>query len=372
MKRAELPPMATGKPRRLSGVVHDLDRYPECEPLRDMYLEAAAEPRRPGRRSRDLLSCHERLRYDRRRWRGISGSSTKRQGRLLQDLLALILGTCRGMSCTAPGSGLIFTTHNLDVTYPAPALGEVEFLLEAKAVGTPKHPRSERAGPLGRAGHKDLDKRVKESAFKVIDLKGEYARRQTHQGHSPTAGVGGDLTTYLPANLPTSFLFFCNGGCVRRPTTSGCWSSPGWQRRCMIGSGLIADQPVAPDQPTTYRGRAVAHNALALDRVLFQACQQLTSIRRRWAHQWRAVLRESSAVLAAPHAADLIGEAPSPFVRSRPSTESTTSSSCPASRSRYALRRSAHSSASKSLQERRARDGQTIRLLRLQLQDPPP
>jgi hypothetical protein len=55
----------------------------------------------------------------------------------------------------------------------------------------------------------DTNKRVKELAFKSIDLKGEAARRLTMVGVSPTSGGagGGDLSTWLHASRPRIYLF---------------------------------------------------------------------------------------------------------------------------------------------------------------------
>ena len=71
--------------------------------------------------------------------------------------------------------GLSFKSNKLDVAYPA--TGYVQFTIETKATGVPKHPgNTEQKHPEGRAGCADLDKRLKEAAFKNIDLKAETAR----------------------------------------------------------------------------------------------------------------------------------------------------------------------------------------------------
>jgi hypothetical protein len=55
----------------------------------------------------------------------------------------------------------------------------------------------------------DTNKRVKELAFKSIDLKGEAARRLTMVGIAPTCGGAGgsDLSTWLHASRPRIHAF---------------------------------------------------------------------------------------------------------------------------------------------------------------------
>lgn len=76
-------------------------------------------------------------------------------------------------------------------------------------MGTPKHANSPGEKPVGRAGSADTNKRVKELAFKSIDLKGEAARRLAMVGQAPTAGGagGGDLSTWLHASRPRIYFF---------------------------------------------------------------------------------------------------------------------------------------------------------------------
>ena len=94
------------------------------------------------------------------------------KGDFFNDLLALLLEGCAEVRLYSRGGvpGFIFPNHNLDVTYPN--TGVVQFTLEAKAVGTPKHPLSPKQKAIGRPGSADLAKRIKEVAFKTIDLKG--------------------------------------------------------------------------------------------------------------------------------------------------------------------------------------------------------
>lgn len=198
------------------------------------------------------------------------------KGDFFNDLLALILENCANVSLFSRGGvpGLFFPKHNLDVTFPS--TGTIEFTLEAKAVGTPKHAGSPSQRAIGRAGSADLDKRVKEIGFKTIDLKAEYSRISAGQGTSPTA-MSGDLTSWLRSIKPRSYVFFAarvisdkdREQVIRMADRAGLVSD---------AVGVFCYRPVSADEATTYRVEAVPSH-LELDRVLFRACQDLTSIK---------------------------------------------------------------------------------------------
>ncbi|HEX9727298.1 MAG TPA: hypothetical protein VGA37_02190 [Gemmatimonadales bacterium] len=171
-------------------------------------------------------------------------------------------------------AGFIFPKHNLDVTYPN--TGAIEFILEAKVVGTPKHPGNPKAKGIGRAGSADLDKRIKEIGFKTIDLKAEFARRAAALGESPNT-ISGDLTTWLRSVKPRSYVFFA----------ARVISDKDRERVFQMAdvAGLVSDavgvccyRPIAPDQPTDYMVERVPPH-IELGRVLFRACQDLSAIR---------------------------------------------------------------------------------------------
>jgi hypothetical protein len=198
------------------------------------------------------------------------------KGDFFNDLLALLLENCAGVTLYSRGGvpGLIFPKHNLDITFPN--TGVVQFMMEAKAVGTPKHPGSPKQKPLGRPGSADLDKRVKEIGFKTIDLKAEYARIMAAQGVSPTT-IGGDLTTWLRSVKPRSHVFIAARTISERDRDRVV--------RFADVAALVSDAvgvycftPVAPSLPTTYKALPVPPH-LQLARVLFRACQDLTALK---------------------------------------------------------------------------------------------
>jgi hypothetical protein len=251
---------------------------PGCVPLKEAYeLAATLNPKSWTEIQGIFLRGMEG--FDENISTGIAdmGDLQNGKGDFFNDLLALILENCAGVQLYSRGGvpGLIFPKHNLDVTFPS--TGAIEFILEAKAVGTPKHPGSPRQRAVGRAGSADLDKRVKEIGFKTIDLKAEYARILTATGQSP-AVISGDLTTWLHSVKPRSYVFL----------TARVISDKDRERviRFADVAGQVSDavgvfcfRPVSDDSPTKYRVEAVPSH-IALDRVLFRACQDLTAIKK--------------------------------------------------------------------------------------------
>ncbi len=203
------------------------------------------------------------------------------KGDFFNDLLALILENCSGidlLSTRRKVPGLIVPVHNLDGVYPAE--GPIKFMLEAKMMGTPKHINSPKQKVAGRPGSADIDKRVKELAFKCIDLKGEYSRLRTIEGTAPTVGGpgGGDLTTWLRSVDPK--IYFCIA--VRVVNDADFERTLTWARtaqQVLDAVGLFCFEP-ADDSYTTYRRRAGVPTSLQLERVLYKACTDLQAAAR--------------------------------------------------------------------------------------------
>ena len=98
------------------------------------------------------------------------------KGDFFNDVLATLVENCSGKNSIRPDvPGLSFRKNKLDVAYPS--AGPALFTIETKATGVPKHPRNKKQKhPEGRGGAADLEKRIREAAFKNIDIKGEMAR----------------------------------------------------------------------------------------------------------------------------------------------------------------------------------------------------
>ncbi len=199
------------------------------------------------------------------------------KGDFFNDLLALLLENCAGADLYSRGGvpGLIFPNHNLDLTYPNTGL--VGFTLEAKAVGTPRHPLSPRQRPIGRPGSADLAKRVKEVAFKTIDLKAEYGRLMSMRGESPQSGPGGgNLTTWLRTVRPMAYLFIA-ARVVSKTDFDATVTFARTAAQVEDGVGLFCFGPEVTGDPTSYKPMPVPAE-LSMDRVLYRACQDIQAL----------------------------------------------------------------------------------------------
>ena len=196
-------PVAIPIERRTSQLVAT---NPRCRPLYDLYQAARTQGARSWNQVEtgflEAMSAFDgtvaatagRTEMSDAEKSQLSADLQNGKGDFFNDLLALLLENCSGVDTLFIRNavpGLIVRTHNLDGVYPA--AGPIEFLLEAKMMGTPRHVNSPRQRPSGRPGSADLDKRVKELAFKSIDLKGEYSRLRTADGRGAhAAGPGGE------------------------------------------------------------------------------------------------------------------------------------------------------------------------------------
>jgi hypothetical protein len=250
---------------------------PACAPLRDMYAAAvAADPKSWNEVSDPFVRAMEA--FDENVASGMAdiGDLQNGKGDFFNDLLALLLENCAGVNLYSRGGvpGFIFPNHNLDLTFPN--TGVVRFTLEAKAVGTPRHPLSPRQKPIGRPGSADLGKRVKEVSFKTIDLKAEYGRIMAMQGQSPATTPGGNLTTWLRSVPPSAYLFIA-ARIVSHTDFEAAISFAHTAAQVQDGVGLFCFGPASDASPTTYRPMAVPAE-LSIDRVLYRACQDLVPL----------------------------------------------------------------------------------------------
>jgi hypothetical protein len=91
-------------------------------------------------------------------------------------------------------------------------------MVEAKMMGTPKHPGSEAAKAEGRRGPADMLKRCKEGGFKTIDLKGGYGYKLSQAGGGQQQTMSGDLTTWLRSTSASPEVRRASAGSDRDPT----------------------------------------------------------------------------------------------------------------------------------------------------------
>lgn len=187
-----------------------------------------------------------------------------------------MLENCADVTLFSRGGvpGFVFANHNLDLTYPN--TGVVRFTLEAKAVGTPRHPLSPKQKPIGRPGSADLAKRVKEVAFKSIDLKAEYGRIMAIRGESPSSTPGGNLTTWLRAVPPSGYLFIA-ARVVSESDFDAAVAFAHTAAQVQDGVGLFCFSPESVARPTTYK-KVPVPIGLSIERVLYRACQDLVAL----------------------------------------------------------------------------------------------
>jgi hypothetical protein len=199
------------------------------------------------------------------------------KGDFFNDLLSLLLENCASVDLYSRSGvpGFIFANHNLDVTYPNE--GVVKFTLEAKAVGTPKHPLSPKQKEIGRPGSADLGKRVKEVAFKTIDLKAEHGRLMAMAGTSPEVQPGGNLTTWLRSVRPSAYLFVA-ARIVSATDLRAAISFAQTAAQVQDAVGLFCFGPETPSQLTKYK-RLDVPTSFAIDRVLYRACEDLSALK---------------------------------------------------------------------------------------------
>lgn len=265
----------TAKIRSISTVVAT---KPGCVPLREMYASAVAAGPRSWNEVEDGFVAAMQA-FDRNVVTGLAdmGDLQNGKGDFFNDLLALLLENCAGVDLYSRGGvpGLIFPNHNLDVTYPNTGL--VGFTLEAKAVGTPRHVGSPRQKAIGRPGSADLAKRVKEVAFKTIDLKAEYGRLMAMRGESPASTPGGNLTTWLRTVRPNAYLFIA-ARVVSKTDFDATVTFARTAAQVEDGVGLFCFGPTSDGDPTEYKPIPVPAE-LSIDRVLYRACQDVVALK---------------------------------------------------------------------------------------------
>ena len=178
--------------------------------------------------------------------RASEGERQNGKGDYFNEVIAAIVENASGVPLNRRRgvNGLVFRDYNLDVTHPAE--GQAEILIEAKTMGTPKHPGNEQADPAGRSASADLPKRLREAGFKTIDLKAGYGFHQTSGDRQ--AGPSGSLTSWLRSAKPLSYVLIAarvtDDGDLNRMVADTVSMT-----KIMDGMGLfcfVADDPTSP------------------------------------------------------------------------------------------------------------------------------
>jgi len=290
-----MPTKPTAKVRTTSKRVRTSDG---CAPLREMYARAVdAKPTSWGDVEEPYLRALEQ--FDDLLVAGTAdmGDLQNGKGDFFNDILALIVENCADVQIYSRRGvpGFIFTTHNLDVTYPNE--GVAKFLAEAKALGTPKHPGSPKAGVLGRPGSADIKKRVTELAFKTIDLKVESARIEK-------VNTGGNLTTWLRTASPKTYLFV-SARVISDDDLAAVLLYAERAKEVLDGVGVFAFRLRSDQTPTRYEPvpAGMLPESLQIARTLYRACQDVSSVKGQITPIPQEVVQEALTLEAAEEAA---------------------------------------------------------------------
>lgn len=217
--------------------------------------------------------------------RASEGERQNGKGDYFNDLLAIVLEEASGktLSTRKLVKGLIFPNHNLDVTYPGGDDDEeiAEVLVEAKMLGTPKHPGSGQQKNGGRPGSADLLKRAKELGFKAIDLKAGFGLQLSKQGKSQPAPAG-DLEAWSKSSRPKTYFLAAirvTGVADLRSCVDMCLNL----QKLLDGVGLFAytnDHLDAP--PTEYVAPSYSNysipSSLAIDPMIYKIASVLKNL----------------------------------------------------------------------------------------------
>jgi hypothetical protein len=261
------------KPRSTSKLVAT---KPACAPLLRMYRAAeSARPRAWSEVEDHFVRAMEQFDANVTSGTADQGDRQNGKGDFLNDLIALLLENCAGVKLVPRLGmpGFVFPSHNLDVTYPPS--GDVRFAMEVKAAGTPRHPRSPAQEPVGRPGSADLPKRIKEAAFKTIDLKAAYGQMMSAHGRAASA-PSGNLTSWLRSVPPKAYLFM-SVRVVGPADFDATVALANMATQVMDGVGLFCFGPTSESHPTTYRILGVPRH-LGFNQVLYRACEDLVAI----------------------------------------------------------------------------------------------
>ena len=141
--------------------------------------------------------------FDKRLVEGqISSGENQSKGLFFNELIARLLERCAGVGVAQRGKrpGILTLLVDVDLCFPQDKYARPALIAEVKMAGTPKHPRSPSQGRLGRPASADVDKRIREIALNVIDLK-----LADIQGGTTAIG---DITSWIQSTRPSFFAIF--------------------------------------------------------------------------------------------------------------------------------------------------------------------
>ena len=132
----------------------------------------------------------------------ISSGENQNKGLFFNELIAQLVERCAGLGIAQRGKrpGILMPTVDVDLCFPADPKTRPAMIAEVKMAGIPKHPRSPKAAIMGRPASADVDKRIREIALNVIDLK-------LADVQGGTAAIG-DITSWIQGTRPQFFALF--------------------------------------------------------------------------------------------------------------------------------------------------------------------
>lgn len=132
----------------------------------------------------------------------LTSGQNQNKGLFFNRLIARLVERCAGLGVAQRGKrpGILLPTVDVDLCFPPDPLSRPAMIAEVKMAGTPKHPGSPTAGEMGRPAAADVDKRIREIALNVIDLK-----LADVQGGTTSIG---DITSWIRETRPRFFALF--------------------------------------------------------------------------------------------------------------------------------------------------------------------
>lgn len=131
-----------------------------------------------------------------------TSGQNQNKGLFFNELVARFIERCAGVGIAQRGKrpGILLPTVDVDLCFPPDPTTRPAMIAEVKMAGTPKHPGSPQAGIMGRPASADVDKRIREIALNVIDLK-----LADVQGGTTSIG---DITSWIQGTRPRFFALF--------------------------------------------------------------------------------------------------------------------------------------------------------------------
>jgi hypothetical protein len=209
--------------------------------------------------------------------RASEGERQNGKGDYFNEVIAAIVENASGVPLNRRTGvkGLVFRDYNLDVTHPA--TGQPEILIEAKTMGTPKHPGNEQADAGGRSASADLPKRLREAGFKTIDLKAGFGFHQTSGDRQ--VGPSGSLTHWLRRAKPQSYVLIAarvtDEGDLRRMIDDSVSMT-----KIMDGIGLFCFRPADPTSPNPSYASCEVPASIELARTVHEIVDQMRAAAR--------------------------------------------------------------------------------------------